>query len=145
MKIVRSSLSCVCLLLSVLPVQAAEIGRPAAAPVEPVAMTSLLQVSLALIFVLLLIFGLAWLLRRMGGVAQSGSGLVRVLGSVAVGQRERVVLVQIGQQQLVLGVAPGSVQTLHVLTEPLAEQAGEDGDDGFAQRLHALLSKGARE
>ncbi|WP_172600429.1 hypothetical protein [Sulfurivermis fontis] len=50
-----------------LPAMAAEIGRPTPAPVEPVGAASLLQVLLALVLVLLLIAGMAWLMRRMGG------------------------------------------------------------------------------
>ncbi|ENO97422.1 flagellar biosynthesis protein FliO, partial [Thauera phenylacetica B4P] len=42
-----------------------------------------------------------------------GGAAVKVLGAAAVGPRERVVLVEIGEDVLVLGVAPGSVTRLH--------------------------------
>lgn len=43
----------------------------------------------------------------------------QVLASLPVGQRERIVLMQAGDRQIVVGVAPGRVNTLHVLDEPL--------------------------
>jgi hypothetical protein len=48
-----------------------------------------------------------------------GPGAIEILADVAVGAKERAVLVQVGRQQLLLGVAPGRVNTLHVLTEPV--------------------------
>ncbi len=126
------------------PLWAADIGRPAPAPVEPVGTASLMQVLLALILVLALIVGMAWLMRRIGGLTQVGGGVVRVLGGVPVGQRERVVLIQVGSQQLLLGVAPGRVQTLHVLEEPINVSAASASGDSFAERLTSALKKGGR-
>lgn len=129
-----------------LPLQAAETAaRAAAAPVEPVGVGGLAQVLLALILVLGLIVGMAWLMRRMGGIGQGGSGAIRLLGGIPVGQRERVVLVQVGETQLLLGVAPGRVQTLHVLDKPVSvAPASSAGGDSFAERLTAALKKGGR-
>jgi flagellar protein FliO/FliZ len=127
-----------------LPVWAADIGRPAAAPVQPAGTASLLQVLLALILVLALIGGMAWLMRRMGGMTQVGGGVVRVLGGVPVGQRERVVLIQVGGRQLLLGVAPGRVQTLHVLDEPISMNTAAGSGESFAERLSTALKKSGR-
>ncbi|MFA5626793.1 MAG: flagellar biosynthetic protein FliO [Thiohalomonadaceae bacterium] len=144
MKLLRILLSglfgCCCQL----PAMAADIGRPTPATVEPITTTILLQVLLALGLILLLIVGLAWLLRRVGGFAQHNTGLIRVLGGVSVGQRERVVLIQVGQRQLLLGVAPGRIETLHVLDEPINAQNGHSQDESFAERLQTILKKGRR-
>ena len=40
--------------------------------------------------------------------------------SIAVGMKERVVLVQAGETQMLLGVGPGNVRTLHVFDHPIA-------------------------
>ncbi|ABM61272.1 flagellar biosynthetic protein FliO [Halorhodospira halophila] len=102
------------------------------------------RVIVALLVVLAVIIGLAWLLRRFGGGAVGGTGQMRVLGSLPVGQRERVVLVQVGDTQLLLGVAPGRVQTLHVLETPVTGVGGETGDGQggpFAARLRRLMQQ----
>ncbi len=114
----------------------------ASSPVQdPLAMTSLWQLTLGMIAVLGLIMGLAWLLKRTGRFQATAGGGLRVLGGLSMGARERVVLLQVGDTQLLVGVAPGRVQTLHVL-----EQALETGRTvtpaGFSEQLGRLLNKG---
>jgi flagellar protein FliO/FliZ len=114
-------------------------------PPAPVGVGGLLQVVLALGFVLAVIAGLAYLLRRMGAVPQGASGALRVLGGISIGQRERIVLVQVGDTQLVVGVAPGEIRTLHVLDKPiLMPPAGGAASGDFAQRLATALRRGGK-
>jgi flagellar protein FliO/FliZ len=42
-----------------------------------------------------------------------------VLADLPLGQKERAVLIRVGTKQILLGVAPGRVSTLHVLSEPV--------------------------
>jgi flagellar protein FliO/FliZ len=56
---------------------------------------------------------------RYGGAQGVAAGSLRVVASLAVGQRERAVVVQVGDRQLLLGVAPGRVALLHELGAPL--------------------------
>jgi flagellar protein FliO/FliZ len=51
---------------------------------------------------------------------------MKVLGGLSVGQRERLVLVQVGDKQILVGVAPGSVQHVMAFDEPLANTQAED-------------------
>ena len=81
----------------------------------------LIQVFLSLIVVVGLMFAVLWALRKVNGVGRSVGGHMQVLASVGLGQRERAVLVQVGGQQLLLGVAPGSVRTLHVFDQPVVD------------------------
>ncbi|MDX1252226.1 MAG: flagellar biosynthetic protein FliO [Gammaproteobacteria bacterium] len=80
---------------------------------------SLLQVTLGLALVLLIIGGMAWMLRRYGKLKSSTDGSLKVLSGLSVGPRERVILMQVGEEQVLIGVAPGRVQTLHVLEMPV--------------------------
>jgi flagellar protein FliO/FliZ len=97
------------------------------------------RLVLALALVVALIYVCAWLLRRVQGLAPGRHGVVRVLGSASVGQRERAVLVQVGGQQLLLGVAPGSVRTLHTFEQPVVVPEQAPGPAG-SNPLRALLS-----
>lgn len=106
--------------------------------------SALLHLTLALAVVLAAIIGLAWLLRRVARFNRSADGQLRILGGLPVGNRERIVLVQVGKTQLLIGVAPGRVQTLHVLDEPIEgphrDSVGEDSRGvSFAQRLRVML------
>ncbi len=93
--------------------------------------------------VLLAIFALAWLARRVPGLRAAG-GLLQVRGGVQVGPRERVVLLQAGDQWLLIGVASGSVRTLQVLDRVPAEwntAAPAAVSPKFAKTLAQLLHK----
>ena len=119
------------------------IGRPAVAPPDPVGAGGMAQVFLGLLLVIGMIVGVAWLARRFGNFQTAASGALRVIGGLSMGPRERVVLVQVGDQQLLLGVAPGRVSTLHVLDKPLvAVPPTAVGNDTFAARLAGILKQG---
>jgi flagellar protein FliO/FliZ len=103
---------------------AADPSRPFAAPAAvesatPAGVGSLTQVTLSLGLVLALIFAAAWAVRRMRGFGRVASGSLDVLADLPLGQKERAVLIRVGTKQILLGVAPGRVTTLHVLTEPV--------------------------
>lgn len=93
---------------------------------------------LALGFVLALIVGGAWLVRKFGGPLTASSGPFKVLASISLGGRERAVLIQVGSEQMLLGVSPGSVRNLGKLDNPI------DVPDTavFAQTLANSLGRG---
>jgi len=97
------------------------------------------QVVVVLVLLVGLILGLAWLLRRFGGARFGGEGPVRVLGGVSLGQRERAMLLQVGETQLLVGVAPGRVQTLYILQEPVTLDTR--GGERFSDRLAAAMQR----
>jgi flagellar protein FliO/FliZ len=100
--------------------QAGMFAAPqAAAPSHPVGVGGLGEVAFALIVVLAAIFVIAWVVRRMRLAGNRVGGAIDVLADVPLGQKERAVLLKVGTQQILLGVAPGRVNTLHVLPEPI--------------------------
>jgi flagellar protein FliO/FliZ len=82
-----------------------------------------LQAVAGLAAVLAAIGGAAWLLRRVQRLAPSRGSPLSLRGTLAVGPRERVVLVELEQTWLVLGVAPGRVNALHTLPKGTLPQA----------------------
>ncbi|MEO6169378.1 MAG: flagellar biosynthetic protein FliO [Lysobacter sp.] len=76
---------------------------------------------MALLLVVGLILALAWLAKRMPGVGAAAvvNPALRVVGSLALGPRERVVVVEVGQTQLLLSIGAGGTRALHTLAEPL--------------------------
>ena len=80
------------------------------------------QVIASLALVIGLLFGALWIMRRVNGVGQAVGGQMRVVSSLGLGQRERAVLVSVGDQQILLGVATGRVAALHVFDEPAVAQ-----------------------
>ncbi|SOU00516.1 flagellar biosynthetic protein FliO [Xanthomonas arboricola] len=103
------------LLAAAAPVAAKATQVGAQAPSSP----SLFGAVFALLLVLALIVGLGWLLKRMPGSGFRSTEGLRVVTSLAVGAKERVVVVEVNGQQLLLGVTAGGINTLHTLHEPL--------------------------
>lgn len=96
----------------------------------PVGVANVLQIMTYLILVVVIIIGSAWLFRRYGRVNSAANGDLKVIAGLSVGQRERIVLVAAGDVHLLLGVAPGRVQTLHVLDGiPATEDGNIKGND----------------
>ncbi len=130
-------------LLLMLPGQALAEASARAVGSAPVDLGQLAQVAFGLLAVLTVIVGLAWMVRRMGGLPGGSSGVLRIQAALSVGQRERVVLIQAGETQLLLGVAPGRVESLHVFAEgvklstPASE--GEAAPIHFSERLRAAM------
>ncbi len=90
----------------------------AAAASNPVTLSSaggVLRVALALLVVLAAVFAAGWLSRRLRGFGPARGQELELLAQLPLGPRERAVLLRAGTQQLLLGVAPGSVRKLHVL------------------------------
>lgn len=76
------------------------------------------QLMGSLVAVLLAIFGLAWVARRMPNTLGHRSQCLRTHASLPLGARERLVLVQAGPDWVLLGVAPGQIRQVHVLSGP---------------------------
>lgn len=124
-----------------LPLLAHAAAAPAAAPAPAISPAgSLLQVFVGLVAVLLLIAATAWVAKRFGVMRGGGSHLLQVVGSASVGARERVVVVEIGESWLVVGVAPGSVNALTTLPRGQVPLPAAPGGS-FAASLHTLLEK----
>lgn len=108
---------------------------------------SLGQTALALLLVVGAILALAWLLRRVQNVRMGqGGAALQVRGGLQLGARERAVWVQAGDKHLLLGVAPGRVQTLHVFDEAPAEFPAATGSalPSFRERLQQALGRDGR-
>lgn len=82
--------------------------------------SSMLTVLLSLGLILGGFIAVAWFARRyLPGMGTQG--VVKVVGTTAVGTRERVVVVEVDDTRLVLGVGGGNVRLLHTLPKPAAE------------------------
>jgi flagellar protein FliO/FliZ len=111
-----------------------------------VASGDIVEWGIGLLIVLSIFFLCIWSIRKLSGLTVSGAEKMRVVGGLSLGMREKVILLQVGKKQLILGVTPRRIETLHVL----------EGDDclireetmpaimetGFAQKLlHAIKAR----
>ncbi|MHC8342951.1 flagellar biosynthetic protein FliO [Pseudomonas sp. RT6P73] len=107
----------------------------------------LTQLVFGLLLVLGLIFFLAWLLRRVQQAGPAGKGqVIELIGSRALGPRDRLMLVQVGNEQILLGLSPGTITALHVLKEPIeVPTTTEKATPEFAQHLLKILGKDQKD
>ncbi len=103
------------------PTAAPAAALPAVPPGAPMTMAptasagSLMQTILALVFVLALLIGLAWFMKRYGPKVMGGNAKMRVVSSLNLGGRERVVLIEVADQWIVVGASPGRINALATL------------------------------
>jgi len=106
--------------------------------IEPFGAGQIVQVVLGLLLVLLAIVLVAWIMKRVGGLQSMGQGVIKPLSVISIGQRERLVLVQVGEEQLLLGVAPGHITRLHQLTETVSTPQQRNMPRGFSELFSRL-------
>jgi flagellar protein FliO/FliZ len=120
---------------------AADDSKPVAA-IEPISMSSIVSVVLGMVVILLLIFVMAWAVKKMHLTPQSRHQLINILSAVSVGQRERIALVQVGEEQFVVGIAPGRIQTLHNMHNAVdVSDTDTSGSTPFAEKLGQLMGQ----
>lgn len=79
---------------------------------EPVSVGSVLQMSLGLLFVVLLIFMISWLVKRVSGFSVYSNPHLKIISGLHVGQKEKILLLQVSDKQMLVGVTPYSIRTL---------------------------------
>jgi len=132
---------CAQLMLLVAPVSAlaADDIAQKAINTDPMSGNYLFQLILGLIVVLICIVVLAWLAKRMNRLQSSTAGILKIIGGISMGSREKVVLLQVGSEQILLGVSPGRINTLYKLETPV-QTPENDRDNSFASSLSEKLN-----
>jgi flagellar protein FliO/FliZ len=103
---------------------------------------ALFQGLLGLAVVLAALVGFFWFLRRFSPGQTGAQGVVKVVGGVMLGPRERLVVVEVGDTWLLVGVGGGQVTPLHNMPRPAGYVPPVAGDlPGFADKLKDFLPK----
>lgn len=102
-------------------------AEPTSAP-PGVAVSTMIQTFVGLALILGLFIGAAWLLRRMNGGRSfmAPNSPLRIISSLPVGARERIILLEVEETWLVIGVAPGEIRTLHTLPKGTLPPGSQD-------------------
>ncbi len=108
---------------------------------SPVTTSTLVETLFGLLLVLASIAFVAWLLRRTNRFTSSANGQMRIIAGLSLGPRERAMLLQIGEQQILVGVTAHQIQTLHVLESPLVDNKADTNSSSFGERLQQILQQ----
>lgn len=98
----------------------------------------MLQMLLGLTLIVGILFFGAYALRKLNGGRNFGhSGPLRIVGGLMISARERIVMIEVGDSWIVVGIVPGQIKTLHTL--PKGElPADPSGTKPFGQWLKQM-------
>jgi flagellar protein FliO/FliZ len=111
------------------------------ASVDPMSSPYLAKLTGGVLLVVFIIFGLAWLMKRLNLSQHSQNGLLKIIAGLPLGTRDRIVLLQVGEEQILLGLSPGRIQKLHTLSIPLIDQQEPIINSAFSQKLDRIMGK----
>ena len=146
MKMPHIKLICTLVMLSLVPHLA--LAADTVTPVSPTG--GVFKMLLGLAVVLAVMAGITWILKRMVPGVGSKQSVVRVVGGVSVGSRERVVVLEVAGRWIVVGVAAGQVSSLANLesgsanlTEvmPTGKSMQDSGPENFSNTFASWLLK----
>lgn len=106
----------------------------------PDTLGTMVSLGIGLIAVIAIIYGCAWIIRRMNGMTGMNNDAIKVVSVMALGARERLALIEVGGQQILLGITPTAIRTLHVFEEPVVD-ANNPPSGEFARRLQGMIGR----
>jgi flagellar protein FliO/FliZ len=107
---------------------------------SPLSIGSLAQLTLSLIAIVALILAIGWVLKRFKLNTPHGSVDSEILDQLSVGPRERVLLIRIGEAQVLLGVGASGIVALTPLIAPIALKPSSRAP-AFAERLRDMMKR----
>lgn len=104
------------------------MAQPSPAEAPGVSGAAFMQMLLSLALIIGVLFIAAYVLRRLNGGKSFGhSGPMRVVGGLMLSPRERIVLIEVEDTWIVVGIVPGQIKTLHTL--PKGEVPAPQGSE----------------
>jgi flagellar protein FliO/FliZ len=109
-------------------------------PASPLSVSSLAQLTLSLVAIVALILAISWVLKRLKLACPRGHGQITVVDQLALGPRERIVLIRVGESQVLVGIGAGGVVGLTPLTTPIVMDTSAPAPV-FADRLREFMKR----
>jgi flagellar protein FliO/FliZ len=99
----------------------------------------LVNTVIGLALIIALIFGLSFFVKRFGAGGFTNNNQLKILSSMPLGTRERIVLIDAAGQQILLGITPTNINALHVFPEPVVVSNDNTAQSDFGKTLMTLL------
>jgi flagellar protein FliO/FliZ len=113
------------------------LAQPA---VSPLSVGSLTQLTLSLVAIVALILAISWALKRLKLAGPRGAGEMAVISELTIGPKDRIVLIRVGDSQVLVGIGASGPVQLTPLAAPIALKAAEPAVP-FAERLRELIKR----
>lgn len=128
---------------ALLPLMLLVMAGPVAAAeaIDPLAPSYLLKLVVSLVLVLVLMFALVWVIKRVGRLdARAGNYPMQVLTQMSIGPRERILLVAVGDRQMLVGVSQGAIESLGWVDPPLEPRRRDGQNPSFGEAFQEQLA-----
>lgn len=125
--------------------QPAPAVPPPAQPMAAASAGSLMQTIFGLTVVLAMLALFAWGMKRYGSRQPAGAAGLRIVGALSLGGRERIMVVEVGDQWIVVGASPGRVNALATMPKqdsaPATLHPYAPSASSFAEWLKQTIDK----
>ena len=109
---------------------------------NPLSLSYVIQILISFLAVVIFIFLLAWLMRKTGRFGSGSGQTIKIISSMSLGMREKIMILNVGGENIVVGIAPGQIRTLHVLNSEIDINKQDEENNinrrGFKQLLDKL-------
>jgi flagellar protein FliO/FliZ len=122
------------LLLSTFLFIALPVSAQGAGPTAP----SYVSILLSLFVVIAMIFAVAFVMRRFN-VTQSGSSDLKSVATMMVGTKERIMVIEVGDEQHLVGITATSINHLSKLDTPISSESRQNPGDLFKAKLAQFI------
>ena len=96
---------------------------------------------MSLLAIVALIVAVSWALKRLKMAGPRGRGEIAVIDELALGPRERIVLLRVGESQVLVGIGAGGVVGLTPLATADRDQSACRRAPAFADRLREFMRR----
>ncbi len=99
----------------------------------------ILSVTTGLVMVVAAILIVGFLYSRVSRLGGVGNNVIDIVASRSIGPKERLLLIEIANKQLLVGITSSNVQTLHLFEQPVVTRSEASQSSGFGQRFREIL------
>ena len=105
--------------------------------------SSVLQMLLGLLFVVAMIFAVVWLMKKLGYQGYTSSGHITIKSTLALSSKEKILLLQVGEEQVLVGVSASGINHIKTLDQPVLEHSSSENNPNtlFSEKLKLMLTK----
>ncbi len=115
----------------------------AAAPVSLSGSSSVLQMLLGLFMVIAIIIGLSLAVKKLNMFPTGAPGAIKIISGLALSNKDRILLLQVGDEQILVSASPGQVHKVHELRTPVVVETNQASDEAknFANIFNAVKQR----
>jgi len=112
--------------------------------------SNFLQMMIGLFFIIFMIFAVVWLMKKVGYKTYGTSGPIKIISCLPISTKEKILLIEVGEEQVLVGTAPGFIGHIKTIKTPISDSIEPNKKtvyrappeaSAFAEKLKLVLNK----